>query len=76
MPKNVHVERSLMTLLPSSKSLLFATGGFTRLDAGQHALERIEGLLEAAREDYKNGPVRGEIWRSLDHFRRSDTGRF
>jgi hypothetical protein len=71
MPKNVHVGRSLMTLIPSSKTLLFATGGFTQLDAGQHTLERLEGLLEAAREDYETGSSRAEIWASLDHFHRS-----
>ncbi|MCH7686715.1 MAG: hypothetical protein IH899_08555, partial [Planctomycetes bacterium] len=76
MPKNVHVGRSLMTLIPPNKTLLFATGGFTRLDARQHALERLEGLLEAAREDYQTGGDQTEIWSILDRSFRRYTFRF
>jgi hypothetical protein len=71
MPKNVQVGRSLMTLIPSSQTLLFATGDFTRLDSRQHARERLEGLLEAARENYESGGDQTEIWSLLDRsFRR------
>ena len=70
-PKNVHVGHSLITLIPSNKTLLFTTGGFTRLDVRQHARERLEGLLEAVRENYETGGDQAEIGSILDRsFRR------
>ncbi|MCH7989421.1 MAG: hypothetical protein IID46_09790, partial [Planctomycetes bacterium] len=76
MPKNVHVGRSLMTLIPSNKTLLFTTGGFTRLDVRQHARERLEGLLEAVRENYETGGDQAEIGSILDRSFRRYKSRF